>query len=180
MKLVISQLKDGENPLSFDSEKDPELKAVARDLGTEGFKILSPLKFQGILHKHEPDYYLNGNLDWNVEQVCSRCAETFSSPLHYDFQLALAHSGAHKKAKNADLVAEESEDLDLVFFEGNELDLKPLLHEQFVLSLPFKSLCKETCKGVCQHCGMNLNRQECKCVNIPKENPFSVLKTITL
>ncbi|NBT59812.1 hypothetical protein EBT16_13620, partial [bacterium] len=91
MKLVISQLKAGENPLSFDSEKDSDLKAVAKELATEGFKFLSPLKFKGVLHKHEPDYYLQGHLNWSVEQDCSRCAEAFSSNVDYDFQLSLAH-----------------------------------------------------------------------------------------
>ncbi|MFM8269362.1 MAG: YceD family protein, partial [Pseudomonadota bacterium] len=136
------------------------------------YRIQGPLKFQGVLHKHEPDYYLHGHLNWRIEQECSRCAENFSSSIKHDFQLALAHRAAHQ--------TDDNDDLDLVFFEGNELDLKPVLHEQFLLSLPFKALCQDACKGLCQHCGKNLNRQECACANIPKGNPFSVLKTVTL
>jgi len=171
MKLVISQLKPGENLLSYSSEKEGQLKSLLQDLNEEGFSIKSPLEFTGTLHKHEPDYYLQGNLTWTIQQDCSRCAETFLQPLSHDFNLALAHSG---------LKQEDNENLDLFLFDGNDLDLKPLLHEQFVLSVPFQSICNSDCKGICQHCGKNLNRQECVCVEHSQHHPFSVLKNMTL
>lgn len=171
MKLVISQIKPGENLLSYSSESDAHLKVLGEELKAEGFRVDGPLKFQGTLHKHEPDYYLDGHLDWTVEQDCSRCAETFKSLVSHPFQLALAHSAGE---------SQDSEDLDVICFHGNDLDLKPLLHEQFVLSVPFQSLCSESCKGICQHCGKNLNRQECVCAEKPSHHPFSVLKNVTL
>lgn len=171
MKLVISQLKPGENSLSYSSSQEGELKGVLQELKNEGFEVEGPLNFSGTLHKHEPDYYLQGHLTWKIKQDCSRCAESFHNPISYDFNLALAHSGLKK---------EDDEDLDLFVFEGNDLDLKPLLHEQFVLSVPFRALCQEHCKGICQHCGKNLNRQECVCVEHNNFHPFSVLKNMTL
>lgn len=179
MKLVISQLKDGENPLSFSTQQDSWLKSLEQQLGAEGYALKGDLLVTGTLHKHEPDYYLQGILDFTVTQECSRCAEGFSLPVHSPFNLALAHISAGKKHKKTEAISEESEELDVIYFDGHEIDLKPIIHEQFVLSLPYNSLCNENCKGICQHCGQNLNRQECSCVKTPVHNPFSVLKTVT-
>ena len=181
MKLVISQLKPGENPLELTSAKDPILQAVVTELTQDGLTPQGPIQFTGSLHQHEPDYYLQGQLSWQVTQQCSRCAEEFAASIQQQVQLALAHISSHKNpAEIASQLEEESEHLDVVYFQGNDLDLKPLLHEQFVLSLPFQALCNEQCKGLCQHCGKNLNRQECVCANQPQLNPFSVLKTVTV
>jgi len=32
-----------------------------------------------------------------------------------------------------------------------------------VLALPMKPLCGEACKGLCRHCGTNLNKSSCDC-----------------
>lgn len=55
------------------------------------------------------------------------------------------------------------EDLDLYGYEGEKLDLEPLLREQLLLAVPFAPLCSETCKGLCSQCGADLNREPCSC-----------------
>ncbi len=32
-----------------------------------------------------------------------------------------------------------------------------LLREQVLLAVPLKAICREDCKGLCPHCGKNLN-----------------------
>jgi uncharacterized protein len=39
------------------------------------------------------------------------------------------------------------------------------MREQFYLALPMKPLCAEGCKGLCPHCGTNLNEATCTCTN---------------
>lgn len=170
MKLMISQLKAGENPFHWISSQDPSMTELSDELKKEGFQVESPLAFSGALHNHEPDYYLEGKVNWTVKQDCSRCAEAFSSPYAADFKLALVHETRREE--------KEENDLDIYYFSGPELDLKSLLHEQFVLSLPLRALCSETCKGICQTCGTNLNKETCGCHSMVAPNAFSVLKTM--
>ena len=47
-----------------------------------------------------------------------------------------------------------------------------------MLSLPFKVLCQEDCKGLCKECGINLNTGECNCEDKWEDPRFSVLKDI--
>jgi uncharacterized protein len=55
------------------------------------------------------------------------------------------------------------EDLDLFPFDGERVDLEPLLREQFVLAVPYAPLCREDCKGLCPQCGVDRNAEACGC-----------------
>jgi uncharacterized protein len=44
--------------------------------------------------------------------------------------------------------------------------------------LPLKITCREDCKGLCPHCGKNLNQEACSC-NVPREDPrWAALKEV--
>lgn len=44
-----------------------------------------------------------------------------------------------------------------------QLDLTESVREGIMLALPTYPVCRETCKGVCLHCGKNLNTETCSC-----------------
>lgn len=178
MKLQISQLKEGENPFQFDSLKDGWVKEVIQHVEKQGYEVQGPLRVDINLTKLEPDYYLRGKLDFAVQQNCARCAEAFSLPIEQEFSLALAHISTAKTRGATALTEEESEELDVNFFEGTEIELGPIVEEQFFLSVPYQSLCKSNCKGICQKCGQNRNVKECKCKQSADITPFSVLKKL--
>ncbi len=47
-----------------------------------------------------------------------------------------------------------------------------------MLALPLKAICRDDCKGLCPHCGTNLNAEKCACAE-PLEDPrWSALKDI--
>jgi len=51
------------------------------------------------------------------------------------------------------------------YFSGqSELDVTSDIRDALLLSIPFKLLCSEDCKGLCPGCGVNLNFEECKCL----------------
>ena len=41
--------------------------------------------------------------------------------------------------------------------------LDELVEADLILSLPFKNLCREDCRGLCPICGKNLNEGLCGC-----------------
>jgi len=43
------------------------------------------------------------------------------------------------------------------------VDLGEEIRQEMILSNPAKVLCSKDCKGICPHCGMNLNKEQCKC-----------------
>jgi uncharacterized protein len=57
----------------------------------------------------------------------------------------------------------EEGDLETAFYADDVIDLGIVMREQFYLVLPMKPLCRESCKGLCPHCGTNLNDGSCAC-----------------
>ena len=54
-------------------------------------------------------------------------------------------------------------DTQTAFFSGTQLAIGEILHEQVLLALPMKALCRVDCKGLCPTCGINLNSGTCSC-----------------
>ncbi len=48
-------------------------------------------------------------------------------------------------------------------YDGEEVDVSPLIREQLLLALPTRPLCQEGCRGLCPQCGANLNLNSCDC-----------------
>ena len=55
----------------------------------------------------------------------------------------------------------------LVNLNTVSIDLGEDIRQEIILDLPVRVLCREDCKGFCPGCGINLNKEQCKC---KKEN----------
>ncbi len=92
---------------------------------------------------------------------CSRCLRSFPFRVAVEGRFTLCRLSPEVAAK------EELElslvDLDTGYFEGEEIDLSELVHEQIVLSFPMKPLCHEECRGLCPKCGADRNLEPCQC-----------------
>lgn len=178
MKILIKQLSEGEHAFQFDSAKDTWVKEVLQGISKQGYALKGDLALQFSLTKLEPNYYLKGQMRFSVGQCCARCAEDFALPIAHPFAVAMVH--VSNDAKPPPEFTEAQNELDINFFDGNEIDLKPVISEQFFLSLPYQSTCSPDCKGICQQCGVNLNQETCECAEKYKATPFSVLKNLTV
>ena len=71
-----------------------------------------------------------------------------------------------------------TEDLEFSLYDGDQIDVAPLVAEQLILALPSRALCREDCKGLCPNCGRNRNAEPCSC-HQPQEDPrWEALKEI--
>lgn len=86
---------------------------------------------------------------------CDRCLE----PVTKDFNVLI-----NKEINMSVANLNEEETLDKVnFMSGNDLDVDKIIHSEILLNLPMKVLCNESCKGICNRCGSNLNHGTCDC-----------------
>lgn len=85
-----------------------------------------------------------------VDRECSRCLTTFEHPIQVNIEELYASPRP----------IDESE-----FFIGQDaqLDLAPLLRAEALIQLGQREYCREDCKGLCVHCGANLNEETCDC-----------------
>lgn len=134
----------------------------------------------------DANVYARGKLNGWFTLGCSRCIEpakvSFAETLHVTFRLAGTIPGDAGDAAEPedDLGLEVSDDdLDLYTYEGETIDLEPLLREQLVLAVPFAPLCSEECKGLCPRCGADKNLDPCSC-EPPIDPRLAALQNIKL
>ena len=126
-------------------------------------------------HQIIKDIRLKGGLSTRVELPCARCLEPVVAGRSEDFDLLYRPQGADAGREELSVTAAEAE---VSYYQGEGLLLEDVLREQVLLALPLKAMCREDCKGLCPHCGKNLNAEQCACAE-PVEDPrWSALKDI--
>lgn len=162
--------------------------AVAVDLGPEWFARwheedpgleFADARITGSVHlsKHGHDILVRGSLSGQLELACSRCLKPFAAPAAIEFDLLLVPAPAGGAPAKEEL---SPDDLDLDFYTGETVDLESILREQIILMLPLKPLCDEECKGLCPHCGANLNQETCTCPADAVDSPFARLAKLKI
>jgi uncharacterized protein len=126
-------------------------------------------------HKKIEDIRLQGDLSTRLELLCARCLEPVIQDVRRNFDLLYRPQGADAGREEVSVTSAEAE---VSYYSGDGLLLEDALREQVLLALPLKVICREDCKGLCPHCGKNLNQEQCSCAE-PLEDPrWSALKKI--
>lgn len=139
MKIQVSVLPEGQNSFQWSSDKEPDLAKFVAGQVAKGYALQGNFRLDLDLTRLEPDYYLRGKLHYTLAQPCVLCAEVLTTATQAPFELALVRTDKVKGGTAR--LAEETDDLDIVCFNGNELVLDPILEEQFVLSVPLQPEC---------------------------------------
>ncbi len=132
----------------------------------------------GQLHieKAGVEIWIRGSLKAEGELQCSRCLTTVAGTMTIPVDV-LYHP--LDELKGEDHYEVKSEELDLDFYRGDELDIGRLLREQVALNIPMKPLCHEACKGLCPLCGADLNAGDCGCSRSDIDPRFEELRKLT-
>jgi uncharacterized protein len=104
---------------------------------------------------------LQGLVETHLLDQCSRCL----TPLDVVLPLSLEELfGTPSHPTTQFLIGDD-----------NILDLAPLLREEIFLHAPTKLYCREDCKGLCPHCGMNWNESSCTCADTMIDQRWAAL-----
>jgi uncharacterized protein len=138
------------------------------------------LTFEGPLHVRldltevGDDVMAEGWLKGRAEMPCRRCLEPV--PIEVDQPLRLSFlSGITELEAEA-----EENDVYALAPKARELDLSPAIREHVILGLPEYVLCREDCRGLCPHCGTDLNKETCDCTAEPVDDRWAALKRVRL
>ena len=139
----------------------------------EEYKVVAPVHLVMDVHKDGTAYRATGRVQTRLQLECGRCLETFEIPVDSPFELRYVPQAENTGEEEREV---EEDDLTTAFYKDESLDLGELMHEQFVLALPMKPLCGDACKGLCPHCGTNLNKSSCDCAPTWDDPRLSPLK----
>lgn len=130
------------------------------DYGLSEVKQVEPVQVVATAELLEGQIRVAGELETRMEMVCARCLEPVMEEVHREFDLFYQPLPKGTKPEEERL---KDDDTEIGFFEGEGLFLADVLKEQVLLSLPMKVICQSDCRGLCPHCGANLNHEQCRC-----------------
>ena len=148
----------------------------AFDPQDDEFRVAAPVDVSFDVQKlGDEAFAVAGTLNTRLEVECSRCVEPFQVPVEASFDLRYV-----PQTENAGEGEREvgEDDLATAYYREGMIDLVDLLREQFVLALPMKPLCEETCRGLCPQCGTNLNKTQCDCAPKWEDPRLAPLKSL--
>ena len=175
LRLQVEKLKDEESVLEI-AEKAAEFPAL-RELQEQG-QCRFTRDISGRLRVFRAGDYVEvqGAVATSVVFACSRCLEDVEIPLEVEVDLTFVPHSEDADREEEKEVELEAEDLGLIPYHDDEIDLHQALQEQVVMALPLRPLCNDGCKGLCPRCGANRNVEDCDCTAPIMNNKFATLK----
>ena len=119
------------------------------------------VKVNGSYFSDNDNVRFYGNILLTCFFECDRCLKEFSKEYTFKF---------------SEIFSSNAEDETLLINKNYTVDLQPLVNDTVIASLPIERLCKEDCKGLCPHCGIDKNFSSCSCKDIDEDNPFAILR----
>jgi uncharacterized protein len=171
----------------FFSIRDLELKKVYFDVTFAAGEIdyldrlrqVAPVETHGsaeLLANTLGEIRIRGHLKTVMEADCDRCLEPARVPVDTDFDLF--YRPPMESAHGAEEIALHPGEIEIAFYQGDGIDLKEVLREQILLSMPMQRVCREDCRGICPSCGQNRNLVDCGCEVQKADDRWEALKTL--
>lgn len=173
-----------------------ELELTDRDAVIRG-----PLSVSLDLMKADDMIAVTGVVEGTAIRQCVRCLGEYDDALAFSVHAAYAREGKEarrdsragggRQTRTADArkgksvpgkgepaSEEDAEDDDRYFYQGDHVDLAPMLREHVILAAPMQPLCREDCAGLCPRCGKDLNEGPCQCPTEPAPTAFRVIRNM--
>ena len=129
---------------------DPAGELAAISLGASEVPAGADVRFDGQLESIHKGVVVTGEVQSPWVGVCRRCATVVAGEIT-----------THVRERYLEGAGPEDEEA--YGFEGDLLDLGPMIRDAVILDLPLAPLCSEACQGLCIQCGADLNAGPCGC-----------------
>lgn len=161
MKLNVAQLL--KSPVGTTREYDLEESPSS----IEDQPLSQPVKVHLHLTRLNDGVLARGDVETAVETVCSRCIEPARQPIRFHFDEQFRPTIDINTGQTLD---RDDDDAEPVFTIDAEhmMDVGEVVRQGVVMEAPMHPLCQPSCRGLCPHCGANLNIVGCNC---PPDKP---------
>ncbi len=158
-------------------EQESGLKELFLHLPHINFSFDKTARANLMINKSDKAVFVRGRIEAELILQCSRCLEDFHFPLDSYCEMMLFPFEGETLPKEAEL---KGDDLRSSYYYGGEIDLSAITREQILLDIPYKPLCRPSCKGLCPTCGKDLNRGSCSCKGEVFDERFAPLKGLKI
>jgi uncharacterized protein len=160
MKIQIAGLSEGLHNFHF--------RESVADVGL-GEDFSGDVDVDVMLEKTGKQIYVKTDVRTTGMFSCDRCAGPFSMPLHAFYQMYYVWDTGDAELYDPSEVQVIPGGLPLI-------DLADDVRQTVMLAIPLKLLCKDDCRGLCPHCGTDLNTGSCTCASGATDPRFEMLR----
>jgi len=159
LRIKLDEIKDSGYHLSCSKSKE-WISEIFNDIEDREFTFTDDIKIQMDFFRSGKSIVISGLIATGIKMSCIRCLSDFDYHLEAEFHYTLCPSDEKELAPEMEI---NRNDLDMLCYQGDSIDIPPLIREQILLTIPSSPLCRESCEGICSRCGSNLNQDLCQC-----------------
>jgi len=169
LTLFLDGIAEGSTELVFD------ISAEMLELRDAYYEFPWPVHVALSLRRALETFTVSGTVSTRVSTECCRCLATTEAFVQAPVTLILQRRVASEEELEAGADADE---IELVAPSVQEFDLRELVRQALVLELPLRVYCRDDCRGLCPHCGQNLNLGSCTCAAQNRDARWDALRGI--
>lgn len=124
------------------------------------FHIAMPVQYTLTVKKFDNLLTVTGPVTFEALFTCGRCLGEFKQSIAMDMDIRLVPKTEIPQSSELEL---KDEDMNVYYYESDEIDLDPFIYEEVLLDMPFRPICSVDCQGLCGICGKNKNFETCNC-----------------
>jgi uncharacterized protein len=123
----------------------------------------SPVEADVVLESLSDGLTVQGTVRATWHGTCRRCLGPAEGPVEAD-----VHELYQVRPSSEEAFA----------FDGEQLDLEPMVRELVVMELPPAPLCRPDCAGICPTCGADRNEAPCDCAEVAIDPRWAALDAL--
>jgi len=135
-----------------------------------GIALNSPVSVRLSVQRAGEDVLVRGDVSGSLDLHCRRCLERVS--VSVDEPLSVTYR------RGLDPVEAEREEVYSISERAKEIDLADAIREHLLLAVPQFVICREACRGLCPHCGTDLNKGTCRCEVVETDDRWGPLRDL--
>lgn len=149
LRLQLSTLPQGSSAV------DLEVAARELDLAMAEAEFVDPVRIALEIYRQGEQLQVRGTASVAIRQTCVRCLNETTQEIGADVAV-VARAQAQRDAGEA---APDG----MIYHDGEIVDLTGEIRELLLLEVPSAPVCRMECRGLCPHCGADLNAGPCGC-----------------
>ena len=152
--LPVRELEQGENRLERVGN------GVDLALDASFIRLAGPAVLRAVAYRAGDHIDVQGTVTASVDLACDRCL----APIQKILQAAVRVFAERRELRDRRPLEEVREDdVGIVYHDGRFVDLTDEIRQVLLVELPWQSVCRDDCRGLCPRCGADLNESPCRC-----------------
>lgn len=120
-------------------------------------------------HAGTGEVVVRGGIEGTLAQECRRCLEPVQTEFADEVTMVFVSAGTE---------GAEDDDGVHVYDSGDVLDMSDAVREEVILAVDPYVVCDPECRGLCPHCGVNLNTDSCDCGTVEADPRWDALRAL--